>query len=168
MSYSFTTTSTFTRTHAKHLAVKVVTDLYQCYVLYDRPNVDSIGDYETELIEMLVHEYVERYEFGFKRADKRVLTFRYKVGADGGLHGDANAGGIYAKATIDGAAYYNYMSYGDKWWKLTDDQRAAFKATLPIQRTSGSLPDDGDGYWHADHGYSAGEVRVTRETFRPW
>lgn len=168
MSYSFTTTSTFTRTHAKHLAAKVVTDLYQCSVLYDRPSVASIGDYEIELIEMLAHEYVERYEFGFKKDDKRILTFRYKVGADGGLHGDSNAGGIYAKATTDTAVYYNYLSYGGNWRKLTAAQQAAFEATLPFQRTSGSLPNDGDGYWQADHGYSAGGVRVTRETFRPW
>jgi hypothetical protein len=168
MSYGLTTTSTFTRTHAKHLAAKVVTDLYQCSVLYDEPSANSIGDYETELIEMLSREYVERYEFGFKRSGKRLLTFRYQVGADGGLHGDANAGGIYAKATIHGAGYYNYMSYSGKWLDLSEAQRAAFKATLPFQRTGGVLPDDGDGYWQADHGYSAGGVRVSRETFRPW
>jgi hypothetical protein len=167
MSSSFTATSSFTRTHAKQLAAKVVTDLYQCSILYDRPSTDNIDDYESELIEMLAYEYVERYEFGFKKDGKRVLTFRYKVGADGGMYGDSNAGAIYARATIEGASYYNHMSYSRKWLQLSDEERAAFKATLPIQRTNGYLPDDGDGYWQTDHGYSAGGVRVTRETFRP-
>lgn len=168
MSYSFTTTSSFTRTHAKHLAAKVIADLYQCYVLYDRPSVSDISDYETELIEMLANEYVASYEFGFKKDGKRVLTWRYTVGADGGLHGDSDAGGVYAKATVASASFYNYMSYSDKWWELTDSQRSAFKSSLPVQRTNGSLPDDGDGYWQTDHGYNAGGVRVERKTFRPW
>jgi hypothetical protein len=168
MSYSFTTTSTFTRTHAKHLAAKVIADLYQCYVLYDRPSVGDIGDYETELIEMLASEYVASYEFGFKKDGKRVLTWRYTVGSDGGLHSDSDAGGIYAKATVAGASYYNFMSYSDKWSGLSESQRSSFKSSLPVQRTNGSLPDDGDGYWQTDHGYNAGGVRVERKTFRPW
>lgn len=167
MSYSFTTTSSFTRTHAKQLAAKVVTDLYQCSVLYERPSAASIEDYQNELIEMLAFEYVDRYEFGFKKDGQRVLTFRYKVGADGGMYGDSTAGGIYAKAAVAGATYYNYMTYSDKWWGLTDTQRASFKAKLSVHRKNGYLPDDGDGYWQVDHGYNAGGVCVTRETFRP-
>ena len=42
MTSTFTTTATFTRTHAKHLAAKVIADLYQCSVFYDRPTVDAI------------------------------------------------------------------------------------------------------------------------------
>ncbi len=167
MSTTFTTTATFTRTHAKHLAAKVVADLYQCHILYDHPSEDSIADYEGELIEMLAGEYVDEYEFGFKKGGKRVLTFRYTVGPDGGLHGDSNAGGIYAKATLAGASYFNFMSYTDKWAKLTSTQKSTIKSTLPIQRTAGSLPGDGDGYWQTDHGYTAGGVRVGRQTFRP-
>lgn len=168
MSYSFTTTTTFTRTHAKHLAAKVIADLYQCFILYDRPSVDNIGDYEAELIEMLAGQYVENYEFGFKKNDKRVLTWRYTVGADGGLHGDSNAGAIYGKAAIAGTVHFNHMSYTGKWWKLSDAQRASHKSGLAIQRANGSLPGDGDGYWQVDHGYAAGGVQVERRTFRPW
>lgn len=169
MSSTFTTTTTFTRTHAKHLAAKVVSDLYQCHLLYDHPDLDDIENYEGELIEMLASEYVETYEFGFEKNDKRVLSLRYTVGADGGLHGDSNAGGVYAKASavVAGATYFNFMTYSTKWTKLSAAQRASFKSGLPIQRTSGSLPGDGDGYWQVDHGYTAGGVRVERKTFRP-
>ena len=167
MSSTFTTTGTFTRTHAEKLASKVVTDLYQCSIHYDHPNADELEDYKTELIEMLANGYVETYEFGFKKNDKRVLSWRYTVGPDGGLHSDSNAGNVYAKATVTGATYFNFMSYSQKWSDLTDARRASFKAALPIQRVSGSLPGDGDGYWQVDHGYSAGGVRVERKTFRP-
>jgi hypothetical protein len=168
MSSTFTTTSTFTRTHAKHLASKVIADLYQCYIHYDHPDFDTIEDYEGELIEMLADEYVESYEFGFKKDDKRVLTFRYTVGADGRLHGDSDPGGIYAKATVASATYFNLLSYSQKWWNLTDTRRASIESGLPIQRTPSSHPGDGDGYWQVDHAYTAGGVSVDRKTFRPW
>src|SRR5438094_10057936 len=108
MTTTFTTTTTFTRTHAKHLAAKVITDLYQCSLMYERPDATRIADYETELVEMLANGYVEIYEFGFKRHDRRVVSWRYSVGADGGLHGDANAGGIYARASVGDASYFNF------------------------------------------------------------
>jgi hypothetical protein len=64
--------ATFTRTHAKHLATMVLTDLYQCSMLYDRPSESAIGDYETELIELLANEYVAGYEFGFEGVERPV------------------------------------------------------------------------------------------------
>lgn len=167
MTMSYTTTTTFTRTHAKQLAAKVIADLYQCHVLYDRPTADNLNDYQTELIEMLANEYVETYEFGFKKDEKRVLSWRYTIGSDGGLHGDSNAGGIFGKGAVDGTIYFNFMSYSAKWFKLTETERTSFKNGLPFHRTSGSLPGDGDGYWQTDHGYTAGGVRVERKTFRP-
>ena len=92
MTSTFTTTATFTRTHAKHLAAKVVADLYQCSVFYGRPTEDAIDDYQTELIELLANEYVDTYEFGFKEAGKRLLTWHYAVGADGGCMGTPTPG----------------------------------------------------------------------------
>jgi Bacterial HORMA domain family 1 len=168
MTSTFTTSATFTRTHAKHLAAKVIADLYQCSVFYGRPAVDTIEDYETELVEMLANEYVYSYEFGFKSSGRRLLTWHYRVGADGSLRGaDADSGGIYAKAAVAQADYFNFMTYSSKWSKLTDSQRSSFKSGLPIDRKPGSSPADGDGYWQADHGYSAGGIRLDRKTFRP-
>ena len=49
----------FTRTHAKYLASKVVADLYQCARLYGRPSANSIPDYESELVELLAGAYAQ-------------------------------------------------------------------------------------------------------------
>jgi hypothetical protein len=167
MTSTFTTTSTFTRTHAKHLAAKVIADLYQCSMLYDRPGEAAIEHYETELIELLANEYVLRYEFGFAIDGKRLLSWEYTVGPDGGLHADSDAGGIYSKGKVAQATYFNFLTPSNKWDKLSAAQQAAFRSTLPFQRTPGSGPIDGDGYWQVDHGYGAGGVRVERRTFRP-
>lgn len=168
MTMTYTSTSTFTRTHAKHLAAKVVADLYQCCVFYGRPTSEDVDRYQGELVELLSGEYVESYEFGFKRNDRRVLSWSYSVGPDGGLHGDADAGGILARAEVVTASYFNFLSYNWKWWNLSLAERTAIKAGLPIQRNAGSLPGDGDGYWQVDPGYSAGGTRIERRTFRPW
>jgi hypothetical protein len=168
MTQSFTTTATFTRTHAKHLAAKVVADLYQCYMLYDQPAARHITDYEAELIELLAGEYVAEYEFGFKKNSQRVVSWRYTVGPDGGLHGDSNSGSLYARADISATSYYNFLTYSTKWSNLGATSKSAIEAGLPFHRGDGSLPGDGAGYWQTDHGYTAGGTLVARKTFRPW
>lgn len=66
MSYSYTTTETFTLTHARHLAAKVAADMHQCQRFYDYPTDAKIKEYEQELVVLLHGGYVESYEFGFK------------------------------------------------------------------------------------------------------
>lgn len=167
---SYSTSQTFTRTHAKYLASKVVADLYQCAKLYSSPSVDEIADYEAELIEMLVGGYVLKYEFGFKKDGKRVVTWEYTVNSAGDLIGgatDDGAGGVYARAKVAQASYFNFMTYSSKWSALTQSARTSVVSTLPFARSEGSAPDDGDGYWVNDRTYSNGGTSVGRRTFRP-
>ena len=145
MTQSFTTTATFTRTHAKHLAAKVVADPYQCYVLYDQPATGHVADYEAELIELLAGEYVAEYEFGFKKNSQRIVCWRYTVGPDGGMHGDSNAGSLYARADVAGAAYYNFLTYSAKWFNVDTTSKARITSGLPFSRGDGTLPGDGAG-----------------------
>ena len=49
MTYSYTTTSTFTRTHAIYLASKVAADLRQMQLFYGRPSNENIEAYIEEL-----------------------------------------------------------------------------------------------------------------------
>ena len=45
MTYSYTQTTTFTITHARHLVAKVATDLKRMQRFYGSPNDDDIVDY---------------------------------------------------------------------------------------------------------------------------
>ena len=160
----------FTRTHAKYLASKVVADLYQCARLYGRPGAASIPDYEAELVELLVGGYVSKYEFGFKQDGKRVVSWQYAVSASGDMLGvstDDGAGGVYARAKVAGADYFNFLSYSQKWFDLASPDRDRIAATLPFSRTGGTLPADGNGYWIEDKTYSSTGTSVARRTFRP-
>lgn len=166
---TYSQTQTFTRTEARYLASKVVADLHQCARLYGQPSVGSIEDYKTELVERLVKGYIYRYEFGFKKDTKRILSWQYEV-KDGDFVGggtDDRPGCVYARADISGASYYNHTISTVKWAELSAEEQATFEATLPFNRLEMSAPDDGYGYWTADKTYSRGGVEVARRTFRP-
>lgn len=165
---TYSLSETFTRTEARYLASKVVADLYQCSRLYGRPAASGIPDYETELVERLVKSYLSRYEFGFKKDGKRLVSWQYEV-KNGDLVGgsDDRSGGIYARADVRNASYYNHTISSPSWWLLTASEQAAFEATLPFSRVDASLPDDGYGYWTEDKRYARGGVAIARRTFRP-
>jgi hypothetical protein len=165
---SYTYTTTFTRTHAKYLASKVVADLYQCNLLYDHPLFNWIEAYQEELITLLAGGYVEAYEFGFQRYNKRVLSWHYTVGPAGDLEGDSRSGNLARGVDIGDAQYFNFLTYSDKWLGLSQAERNAVEGALPFQRPSGFAPEDGSGYWVTEHSYSAGGVFVARRVFRPW
>lgn len=165
---TYALTETFTRTEARYLASKVTADLYQCSRLYGSPASENIPDYESELVEYLVKGYLSRYEFGFKKDNRRVVSWQYEV-KDGDLVGgsDDHPGGVYARADVTAASYYNHIIYSTKWSSLTPSEQGAFKETVPISRVDATLPTDGDGYWTTDKTYTRGGVAVARRTFRP-
>ena len=72
MSYSYTQTetTTFTITHARHMASKVATDLKRLQRFYYTPSDQQICDYETEIIELLKGGYLAEVTYGFRRDGK--------------------------------------------------------------------------------------------------
>jgi hypothetical protein len=169
MTSSYSISETFTLTHAKHLASKVVSDLYQCRNFYGEPSEAQISKYQDELIVMLAGGYVREYEFGFKKNDLRIVSWQYRVNASGDLVGGADdrSGGIYARADTSGATHFNFMSYSQAWFDLTSGEQNNVKAKHPVSRGTGHLPSDGTGYWQTDRTYSSAGVAIERKTFRP-
>lgn len=165
---TYTYTQTFTRTHAKHLASKVVADLYQCWILYDNPGREWLDAYQEELITLLAGGYLQTYEFGFKKEEKRILSWYYTVGPTGDLESDSRSGNLTRGVAVGSASFFNYITYSYKWLLLTPDEKAAIKESLPFQRSFGSPPSDGAGYWTTEKRYSAGGMAVTRKVFKPW
>jgi hypothetical protein len=163
---STTTTSTFTRTNAKYLASKIAADLRQLRSFYGEPSEKKIEDLTDELVEMLVGGFVATYEAGFRKDEKRVVSERYTV-SSAGLATDERAGGIYARADVSGAAWFTFMTYSSAWWNLTEEARQAVKDSVPIDRTPGREPTDGDGYWESGRSYESGGTSASRSGFRP-
>jgi hypothetical protein len=168
MSYSYTTTETFTLTDARRLAAKVTSDLRQCQYFYGRPSDTSIDAYQEELTVLLHGGYVESYEFGFQTSDgHRVLSWSYTVGPAGDLEG-GRSGGLYASADISNALWFNHLTYTAAWFALSLAARERVRAEYTLHRTTQASPSDGDGYWESSRHYTSGGVAVTRKEFRPW
>ena len=83
MTGTYTTSSTFTITHARHLASKVAAELNLCSQFYGEPGQSVIADYAEELAVLLRDGYVSRYEFGFRVNGKRIVCWRYVVESNG-------------------------------------------------------------------------------------
>ncbi len=80
MSYSITTTESFTLTHARRLAARVAADMHQCQRFYNKPTDTEIESYQEELIILLHGGYIKSYEFGFKTKNEwRVVSWYYMV-----------------------------------------------------------------------------------------
>lgn len=164
---SYTQSESFTITGARHVTSRVASDMLQMMRHYGYPgSTQHIEDIAEELALLLHAGYLGTFEVGFKRPDgSRVLTEYYE--ARNGLLTDSRSGGIRAGVDISGANGFNFVEYSHAWWRLSLADRAAFKAKLPIDRTSGEGPTDGDGFWTEDRSYSAGGVGLQRRQFVP-
>ncbi len=165
--FTRTHAATFTITHAKYLASKIAADLNASSRLHGRPAISVVEQYNEELIELLRYGYLSQYEFGFKRNGKRVLSWAYEVDSYGSISGDDRPGKMSAYVDLSTTSFFNYVSYTDKYFNLSLDEQAAFKASHPINRTSGDPPSDGNGVWSGtEKNYSAGGTGVSRRSFR--
>lgn len=165
MSYSYTTTEAFTRTHARHISTKIGADLRLLMHYYGRPQESEIEAYIDELTELLAGGYVAGFEAGFQRNGVRVLCLSYAVSATGAVT-DGHAGGVPANVDVSGASWFTYLTQNGAWLALSTDEQARIAASLPVDRTPGDAPVDGDGYWEGGPSYGAGGVEATRRSFR--
>ena len=166
MTFSYTKSDSFTIVQARLLASKVAADMHLCALYYGEPTEQRVRSYSEELAQLLNGGYVEAYEFGYKRDGKRVVCWRYTV-QNGQFLTDGRPGKVVSFADVSGASFYNFLTHNSGWHALTDQERADIETDLPITRSIGSLPSDGNGYWTNDHGYSAGGVGLGRCTYRP-
>lgn len=171
MSSSFTVadTTTFTLTHAKHMAAKVATDLKRLQRLYGSPSDSQIADYETEVIALLKAGYLGTLTLGFRRDGKWIEPALRYTSRDlaGGTANDDDPGRIKPGRNIDGATFYNYLTYSAAWNQLTAAEREIFERTLPFHRSG--APEPGvNGYLANDRIYSAGGQALDRASVRSW
>lgn len=159
-----TATTTFSVTHARHMAAKVAADLKRMQRFYGKPSDADITEYETEVTELLRYGYLGEVTYGFKLDGKHIApTVRYTaktLASDSGP--DDDPGRITIGADVTGASFTSFLTYSDAWWALTEDQRAK---CLPIKRTTGDAPGI-NGVYVEDRTYSAGGRTLSRASVR--
>jgi Bacterial HORMA domain family 1 len=167
MSYSSSQSQTFTIADARKIAAHVAGDMRLLNSYYDYPALADIDDYLEELAQLLNARYLESLEIGFKREGRRVFSLFYEVLEDGTLS-DNRAGGVPTGYDVEGAEKFNFVTYSAARERLSSADWEAFKKTLPVQRTSGSAPVDGEGHWVSDdRSYASGNRGVRRRQFVP-
>ena len=171
MSYSFTTTqsTTFTITHARHMAAKVAADLKRMQRFYRFPDDQRIDRFEEEIVELLKAGYLGTVTYGFRRDGQWIEpTIRYTAqDLYGASADDDDPGRVYPGADISGASFYSYLTYSTAWNNLTDAEQEAFDQRLPVKRTGAPEPSV-NGYLVADRTYSAGGRALSRASVRGW
>jgi hypothetical protein len=164
--YAYNESSTFTVVHAQHIAAKVATDLLRFQRFYGRPPDATIDDYESELVALLKHDYVETVTYGFQRNGRWVEALRYRSIGGGILLTNDDPGKLRPGADIAGAHFTSFLTRTSGWWALSDRERQRFEESLPFQRAGGSEPGIENGYWTQDHTYSAGGRGLGRSTIK--
>ncbi len=166
-SFSYTESSTFTVTHARHMAAKVATDLKRMQRLYGSPSDTSIASYEAEVTELIKAGYLGAVTYGFKSGGNWIEpTLRYTArDLAGASANDDDPGRIRPGANISGATFHSYLTYSTAWDRLTQTQQDAFKSTLPFVRGGAAEPGV-TGYLANDRTYSSGGRALDRTCVR--
>jgi Bacterial HORMA domain family 1 len=168
MSTSATSTSTFTLTNAKHVAAKIMTDLDLLNRSYSTALLSEtrILEFGDEAACLLNAGHLGTVTYGFKKSGNWLLPLRYTAYNNGTLSNDDRAGTIPRGVDVTGASFHSFLTYSSKWDLLSAEQRASFKAALPIQRTAGDEPGTSGGYWIDSKTYSSSGSGVTRKEWR--
>ena len=166
MTLSFTTSSTFTKTHADYLASKVAADLQQIQAFYDHPSNQRINDYIDELVILLLNGCLKMVEYGFVKGSSWVLVARYSARFETIGATDERPGRIPGNANVAGATWASFLEYNSRWSQISRSERDDIQAILPFQRVGGSEPSLGVGGSDLQRTYSRNGVALDRGVYR--
>jgi Bacterial HORMA domain family 1 len=167
--YSYTESTTFTITHARHMAAKVATDLKRMQRFYGFPSDENIADFEAEVTELLRTGCLSEITYGFRRNENWIEpTLRYTArDLAGAAANDDDPGRIRAGANIEGASFYSYLLFSSAWDMLSESEQNEIRSRIPVKR--GYAPALGiDGYLSSDLTYSSGGRCLNRSCVRSY
>lgn len=166
-SYTLSQTTTFTETHARHIAAKLVTDLKRMQRFYGSPPDSDISQYETEIIELLKKGYLDTVTYGFQRNGNWIEpTLRYTARDLAGISAnDDDPGRVLPGKDVANASFSSYLIHSATWNRLSATEQEAFEKRLPFRRSGASEPGI-TGYLARDLTYSAGGLALDRASVR--
>lgn len=170
MSSTFTTTKTFTITHARYVTSKVAADLRQLQLFYGSPSDERIAAFAEEAAILLRDGYLERVDYGFKRSgtyfgDEWVLMLRYT--ARNGSLADDHAGRVPPGVDISATRFSSFLSYSATFLALPLAEQARVEADLPIRRSAADEAGFVVGTWGGQRTYSSSDQGLGRSVFKP-
>ncbi len=166
-SFTVSESTSFTVTHARHMAAKVAADLKRIQRHYGKPSDPAIANYEAEVTALLKAGYLGTVTYGFRKDGQWIEpTLRYTARElAGSSANDDDPGKVRPWANVTGATFYSYLTKSAAWSNLSGAEQEAFEATLPIQRNGAPEPSV-SGYLEEDRTYSAGGRALGRSSVR--
>jgi len=166
-SYTLSQTTTFTETHARHIAAKLATDLKRIQRFYGSPPDFDISQYETEIIELLKRGYLDTVTYGFQRNGNWIEpTLRYTARDLAGISAnDDDPGRVLSGKDVANASFSSYLTHSATWNRLSATEQESFEKRLPFRRSGASEPGV-TGYLARDLTYSAGGLALDRANVR--
>lgn len=140
MTYSYTTSSTFTITSARYLASKVAADLRQMQLFYGRPTDIEITKFIEELVILMLNGWFKSIMYGFKRNNYWVIALEYEMFLGSIRATDDNAGRVKPGINTNMSSWYSILTKSVKFYNLSPFERARIEQLLPIKRTIGGAP----------------------------
>jgi len=166
-SYTVSASTSFTITHARHMAAKVAADLKRIQRHYGAPSDASIANYEEEVVQLLKAGYLGTVTYGYERNGQWIEPALRYTAKDlaGGTAVDDDPGKIRPWADVSGAKFYSFLTYSPAWDGLSAAQQDSFKKSLPFYRGGAAEPGV-SGYLEQDLTYSAGGRALGRASVR--
>ena len=162
MTGTFSTTDSFTLTHAKHLSAKVAADLTLMQYFYGLPSDASIDAYVDELNVLLKEKMLDWVKYGFHANNGWVVYVGYTARDDFiGLVND-DSGRVPPGKNVAGASWLSMLQFNAQWFGLSSAERSQIEARLPFHRNEGTEPSERQGVWRADRTYSKGGQGLDR------
>jgi hypothetical protein len=162
MAYTTTINTTFTKTHAEHIASKIAADLHQLQRLYGYPSEKQINDYVVELVNFLADGYLKSVDYGFRKNGSWILAVSYEINETTGTLRDDNSGRIPVGKDITGATFGSYLRNSSRYEDLSSTEKDKVLTTIPIKRQGGDDPLSGLIGNH-DKTYASGGVDAIRK-----
>jgi hypothetical protein len=162
MTQTYTTTETWSRTHARYVAGKVAADLRQMQQEYGQPTDAAINDYLLELTVLLASGFVKEVSYGYRRDGAWVVALKYTADMYGNLSTDDRSGRIPRGVNVGGAVFHSFLTFSSKWDALSQSNRESIERELPYTRSSGVEPVIRIGAWSYDKTYSAAGCGLRR------
>lgn len=162
-----TGTYTQTRTHARYVAAKIAADLKRLQRLAGQgvPSDSAISNFEKEATQLLYDGYLGTVTYGFLRGGEWIAALQYSATSSGDIS-DQDPGGIGINEDVTGAVFSSFLTYSDKWWELSNEERRRYEESkLPFVRSIGGEPA---GRWSDfDNSYKSGDIAVDRRRLMP-
>ncbi len=162
--YTYTTTETWSRTHARYVSGKVAADLRQMQQAYDKPSDSAIDNYLVELTVLLTGGYVSEVSYGFLHNGAYVAALRYTADMNGNLRTDDRSGRIPRGSDVSRASFYSYLKYSQAWRDLPASERQRIERSLPFTRSEAPEPSVANGSWRSDKSYASAGCGLHRAT----